>query len=240
MNLAKVWRRDIRRVVSRKSQRLCSGRVEHLLSTQDAVAYWEKRHQATEGLRAGGDIGLSQPENEAFYMVRAGQLLAILPQATGDGADPIILDAGCGTGYFSGVMHAAGYQVTGVDASSSAIQIARETRPGPHYAVGTLAEPIAMTLFDCAVSIDVLFHITDDVEWAQSLRNIATHLSYSGRLIFTDRNNDSREQLGDYIMHRPQSDYDKLLAPLGFSHQAFEPFRFPNNPIGFHTYERVN
>lgn len=213
--------------------------MEDLLSPEEAVAYWEKRHQGTEGLRAGGDIGLSQPENEAFYMIRAGQLLALLPEATGNGADPLVLDAGCGTGYFSGVMHAAGYQVTGVDASPTAIQVAREKRPGPQYLLNTLSEPIVMTLFDCAVSVDVLFHITDDAEWALSLRNIASHLSYCGRLIFTDRNNGSREQLGDYILHRPRSDYDELLTPLGFTHQAFEPFRFPNNPIGFHTYERV-
>ncbi len=44
-----------------------------------------------------------------------------------------VLDAACGIGYGSRILHDAGCNVTGIDISDKAIQSARKHYPGPQY-----------------------------------------------------------------------------------------------------------
>lgn len=49
-----------------------------------------------------------------------------------------ILDAGCGPGHWSGYLHAAGADVTGVDLVPEFLAHARATYPGPRFEQGTM------------------------------------------------------------------------------------------------------
>ena len=61
----------------------------------------------------------------------SGKKLADRVILTINGLAPVgtICDLGCGNGYLAGRLAEAGYDVVGIDASSSGIAIARQTRP---------------------------------------------------------------------------------------------------------------
>ena len=74
-----------------------------------------------------------------------------------------VLDAGCGTGGFLKAMRARqpGWQLTGVDLSPLACQLARE-RSGADVREGSItALPFADGEFDAVVTGDVIYHVAD-------------------------------------------------------------------------------
>ncbi|MEJ6012145.1 class I SAM-dependent methyltransferase [Novosphingobium aquae] len=69
-----------------------------------------------------------------------------------------VLDAGCGNGALAGYLASLGYQVTGLDASTSGIEIARMTFPDVRFEVGTFDSPPTGT-FDAVCSTEVVEHL---------------------------------------------------------------------------------
>jgi len=74
-----------------------------------------------------------------------------------------ICDLGCGNGHISGRLAALGYQVTGIDGSSSGIRIARRTYPGVSFVESLidrdLKEKLGAEEFDLVISSDVIEHM---------------------------------------------------------------------------------
>lgn len=209
-----------------------------VLDRRQAIEYWERRHAERDEWSSGGDIGISVQANRAFYARRLGRLLEIIDMVGDRDAPACVLDAGCGRGIISRALAGCGFAVTGVDASSSAVEQARSKGGDPSYVVSALDEFWLPNLFDFVVVIDVLFHLTDDKTFLQSLRRVAAHVRSCGELIVTDTPEDRRIVLGDYIVHRPQSEYESVLQPLQFVHRKFVPYAFPGNDLGFHVYQR--
>jgi 2-polyprenyl-3-methyl-5-hydroxy-6-metoxy-1,4-benzoquinol methylase len=209
-----------------------------LLTPEQAGTYWDERHRTLGEGRSGGDIGLSETANEIFYAVRLGLLLRLLGDYTTPSAPLRLLDAGCGKGTFARALARCGYSVTGVDASPAAIEHARRLG-GAHYVLSSLAAYRCGLLFHAVVCVDVLFHVVDDDEWRASLRNLAGLVVLGGRLVVSDAVYDRRVPLGDYIAHRPLSDYLAVLVPAGLRHDDSAPYAFRDNPNAFHAFTRV-
>jgi SAM-dependent methyltransferase len=94
----------------------------------------------------------------AFPILERIWLARIAPRAR-------ILDVCCGTGYLAGMLIARGYSVTGIDASASMIQHARENVPTAEFRVSDAAQFQLPTVFDAAVStFDSLNHILTPAE----------------------------------------------------------------------------
>src|SRR5215203_1058769 len=70
-----------------------------------------------------------------------------------------ICDLGCGNGHISGRLAALGYDVTGVDASASGIQIARRVYPGVEFVHGLIDRDLSLGKFDLVISSDVIEHL---------------------------------------------------------------------------------
>lgn len=70
-----------------------------------------------------------------------------------------ICDLGCGNGHISGRLAALGYDVTGVDASASGIQIARRTYPGVEFVHALIDRNLDIGQFDLVISSDVIEHL---------------------------------------------------------------------------------
>lgn len=89
-----------------------------------------------------------------------------------------VLDAGCGTG---GLMRRlGGWEWTGVDVEPAACALARE-RTGAEIVEASLAAlPWAEATFDAVTSVDVLYHIEDDVG---ALREMVRVLRPGGRVV---------------------------------------------------------
>jgi SAM-dependent methyltransferase len=209
-----------------------------LLETEEAIGYWNQRHASRDELRSGGDIGLDFAANQAFYLRRMGMLLELIEGHLALVEPVFALDAGCGKGYFAGQLEQCGMRVVGVDASASAIDFCRRNHRGvyQHSRLDTFESP---DLFDCVYAIDVFFHILDDAVWAASFSNLASLTRPGGLLLVTDHDADHRRQLGDYIVHRPASEYREVAAPYGFEYRGFRPYSFRTNPLGFHSFVRA-
>jgi 2-polyprenyl-3-methyl-5-hydroxy-6-metoxy-1,4-benzoquinol methylase len=91
-----------------------------------------------------------------------------------------ICDLGCGNGHITGRLAANGYQVTGIDASTSGIQIARRAYPHVEFVEALIDRELRLDHFDLVISSDVIEHLyrpSDLLEAAASL------LKPGGRLL---------------------------------------------------------
>ena len=68
-----------------------------------------------------------------------------------------VLDAACGCGYGSKIMHDAGSFVTGIDLSMEAIDYARANYPGPEYIRADVSKYSGQ--YDWVVSFETLEHV---------------------------------------------------------------------------------
>ena len=76
-----------------------------------------------------------------------------------DGVESIC-DLGCGNGHISGRLAALGYQVTGVDASTTGANIARRTYPGVQFVEAMISSELkSLASFDLVISSDVIEHL---------------------------------------------------------------------------------
>ena len=70
-----------------------------------------------------------------------------------------ICDLGCGNGHITGRLAILGYQVTGVDASASGIQIAQRAYPGVEFVEALIDRELRLGEFDLVISSDVIEHL---------------------------------------------------------------------------------
>lgn len=216
-----------------------AGDPSQLLDPDEVHRFWDARHAAETDLRSGGDVGLSEDDNAIFYQIRLGLLLQALAAAAPLPPGTTVLDAGCGKGWFSRALASVGIDVHGVDASPAAVEFARKAGGTPTYEVATLAGVRPLRFVDAVVSVDVMFHIVDDDEWAASVANLSSVVRPGGLLVVTDTTAEIRKRLGVYIVHRPRAEYVQLLSGRGFQLREVLPYRFRSNPLGFHVYERM-
>ena len=90
-----------------------------------------------------------------------------------------ICDLGCGNGHISGRLAALGYDVTGVDASESGIQIARYAYPDVSFIEALIDCRPDLGQFDLVMSSDVIEHLyrpSDLLEAAQSILKPGGHI----------------------------------------------------------------
>ncbi|MHC3468973.1 class I SAM-dependent methyltransferase [Streptomyces sp. 7R007] len=202
-------------------------------------AYWDARHRDRDDLASGGHIGLDRPGNEIFYALRLGALLDLIGDLSSPEAPLFVLDAGCGKGHFARALARCGHRVDAFDTSGEAIARARAEGGGPRYAVAPLTDFRAPWPYDVVLCVDVLFHVMDDGEWAAGLRNLASLVRLTGRLVLTDEDTREPTPRGDYILHRPTDAYRRVLEPLGLTHTLFRPYGFRENLVGFHVFTRT-
>ncbi|WP_409474384.1 class I SAM-dependent methyltransferase [Streptomyces sp. HC307] len=201
--------------------------------------YWDTRHREHDDLASGGHIGLDRAGNEIFYALRLGTLLPLIGDLADESAPLFVLDAGCGKGHFARALARCGHRVDAFDASEEAVAHARAEGGGPRYAVAALDEWRSPWPYDVVLCIDVLFHVLDDRDWAAGLRNLASLVRITGRLILTDEDTRTRRPRGDYILHRPTAEYADELQRLGLRHTLFTPYGFRENEVGFHVFTRT-
>ena len=70
-----------------------------------------------------------------------------------------ICDLGCGNGHISGRLAALAYDVTGIDASASGIQIAQRAYPQVNFVQALIDRDLNLGQFDLVISSDVIEHL---------------------------------------------------------------------------------
>ncbi|HEX6044882.1 MAG TPA: methyltransferase domain-containing protein [Pyrinomonadaceae bacterium] len=70
-----------------------------------------------------------------------------------------ICDLGCGNGHIAGRLASLGYEVTGIDASRSGIDIAQRAYPNVNFIEAFIQNAIGSEQFDLVLSSDVIEHL---------------------------------------------------------------------------------
>ena len=99
-------------------------------------------------------------------------LLQVLGEAGGGRLR--VFDLGCGNGALARHLKSKGYEVTGVDPSSSGIAVARRADPTLRLEVGSAYEPLASTYgtFPAVVSLEVVEHVYDPRLYAKCVADL--------------------------------------------------------------------
>ena len=121
-----------------------------------SVAYWEARYAS------GRDSGSGSRGAEAAY--KAGLVNAIVEQMHLSS----LLDLGCGDGQQAALLRVPGY--VGYDPSPTAIAQCRSRLPDLRFTTEMPAE-----VFDATLSMDVIYHLTDDEAYQAYLAALFGH-----------------------------------------------------------------
>lgn len=95
------------------------------------------------------------------------------------------MDLACGTGVLCEVLHANGYEASGMDFSEGMIQIARANQPAIHYDVADMITYRPDRQFDLVTCTgDALNHIAELPDVEKIFRNVHAYLQDGGYFIF--------------------------------------------------------
>jgi len=181
-----------------------------------ADAYWEDRHLTfLDSHKAVGHTGITNRENDEQYAFKRSVILEAIDRHAVRRPGRTLLDAGCGIGLLSGAFADAGFLVTGVDFSPTAITRARSSVLDAEFIQTPLSTLELHRRFDVAVLIDVLLHVVDDDEWSRTLAAVISHLEDRGVLVIVDWLTATRGAISPHVHPRPHSNYEKQLSQLG-------------------------
>jgi SAM-dependent methyltransferase len=151
------------------------------------VKYWRKRYSKFgESLTGPGCVDLGDEANQTDYDTKWAHIRAALLNA-GAPRGKSLLDAGCGLGAFTERFVLLGYSVSAVDFAQNAVEIAkRRIGDAVKWYVHGLVDFAPGQTFEVVVSIDVLFHITDDGLHQRAVSNLASLAVPTGVLLIQD------------------------------------------------------
>jgi 2-polyprenyl-3-methyl-5-hydroxy-6-metoxy-1,4-benzoquinol methylase len=197
---------------------------------------WDRRHRELGLFTSRGDRGSIDHDTQALYFTRLGQLLTVIGPYSSATAPLEVLDAGCGEGFFSESLARCGHQVVAFDPSAAAL--ASVSRPPmATYRQSTIEQFHWPGQFDVVCAIDVLPHIRDHDEWAESVRSLASFVRFPGQLIIIDPNEAPGKRSKDFMEHRSSASYLALLNPSGFRLASKLEYLSPDNLNWVHVYE---
>jgi 2-polyprenyl-3-methyl-5-hydroxy-6-metoxy-1,4-benzoquinol methylase len=198
-------------------------KITERLTPEQAAVYWNERHKNSDPWRAGGDRGIPPQANKAFYYVRLGLLVRLLVKHFGSDRKLRILDAGCGRGWLSSRLCELGHDVVGIDQSEAAILYAQTYAKGA-FSVSSLDHFRSEKRFDAVVSMDVLYHVTEDDQWCKSIHALSQVLDDDGVLLFSDELPEESTVLGNYVIKRCRADYKRVLSQHNLIIILSEPY----------------
>lgn len=196
----------------------------------DPHAYWETRHVKLAGdLRNVGNRSLTSDQNRDLITTKASIVCHTLG-LHGVRRGSRVLDAGCGAGVFTEMLQHAGFELSGIDVSHSAVSHARK-QGRASYQTAKLSEFRPETAFDIVLCLDVLFHVVDEAEWARSVVNLADCVAPEGLLIFIETFDHTGLGSAPHVRWRRKEEYLPVLARVGFSFVDEVVFQYPHERV---------
>lgn len=217
----------LKELVNGARRRLSSARRYY----KSPAKYWDRRYEHSgDSLDGSGRMGLGDAANTRDYdekWVHVGPLVASLA-----GSQSSLLDAGCGSGWFTKRFVEAGYDVTAVDFSEGAIRQARgDVGEDVDWNVAPLYDFSPGRRFDVVVCVDVLFHVVDDALWERAIKNLARLVGDDGHLVIQDQlveqANDADGGGATHVRWRTLGAYERALSGTRLMHH--EVYRLPES-----------
>jgi SAM-dependent methyltransferase len=154
----------------------------------DAKEYWEERLGSHEGLVGVGNLSLGPAYVPWLYRVRR-RIFKRLVRSSGIEVDiATVLDVGSGTGFYVDLWRSAGAgTVVATDLTKVAVDRLRACGiRAEEMDIGAVGQAFEPGSFDVVSAFDVLFHVVDDDNYEQALRNVRRLLRPGGWFVFTD------------------------------------------------------
>jgi SAM-dependent methyltransferase len=149
---------------------------------------------------------------------------------------PVVLDVGAGSGTFSNLLSARGFEVTSTDVTDEALEVLRTRVSGPVERADATSLPFAPSSFDGVVLGEVLEHVEDD---AAALREAARVLRPNGILAITvPRNPAWFSRSDEWAGHFRRYTVEQLksrVATAGFEILIFKAWGFPISALYHRT-----
>jgi 2-polyprenyl-3-methyl-5-hydroxy-6-metoxy-1,4-benzoquinol methylase len=183
-------------------------------------AYWDSKARTLDG------TSVSMWRNQSLNRLYEQEEERLIGRYLGNISGSVLLDLGCGTGRFSRKFAAQGAQVTGVDFSSRALEIAKRQSLGdnPTYRCGSVFELSEENSYDVVFAWGVLtVACRDQNQLLDVLVGVRKALRAGGRLLLT-------EPIHSGFLHRVlELDLGEFLAVMrqaGFEVKATAPLHF--------------
>jgi len=125
----------------------------------------------------------------------------------------LILDAGCGEGYWGRMLASHGYKTVGIDLSKEVIKrAAKKAVPGQSFLVGNLLKRLPVKKdFDGVICGCILHHFPDKNDLNTVFYNLARCLKYKGKIILVEPNGSNpivsiSRKIGRFLVHHYSQD----------------------------------
>ena len=202
----------------RDHQRYKSGADYH------AADYWEARlGKFGNSLRGVGIDGFSEDENTKQYAAARETFISLCRNADVDFASSSILEIGCGTGFYTNIVHELGAsEYVGVDITNTLFdKLTAEFSDFQFLKIDVATEPLDAS-FDIVIMIDVTQHIVTSEKFSHAMQNIRSHLNPGGLFIVTSWL-DATARSNFYETSRDLADYQHEFPNCEFTEPV--PFR---------------
>lgn len=195
----------------------------------DTKRFWNDRLSAHWGTEGVGYLALGRGFNYWMYVLRRVLFRRLVPPGHARACD-----IGAGTGVYTNELIKKGYQVTGVDISSRAVEGLSRAFPQARFVEGDVTEGLGGQ-YELIVAMDVLFHIMDDTKYRAAIEHIAAALSSGGRLIFSD-NFPPERVAHKHQVSRSATEITAVLSAAGLRIvERWPMFVLMNAPVKYRT-----
>jgi len=198
-------------------------------------AYWEKRLRNRFSLEGVGNRSFRLEYNIWLYRARVRVLGKLLRDNQLNLRDKTLLDIGAGTGYYLEFFKRRGIgRVTGMDITSASVEALKKRHPEDHFVKASVADrdlPISGK-FEVITAFDVLFHIVDESDFRQAIRNIGNFCHDNSIVLIIDSFLKEMKPYGQHVHHRTLESFREALEENELEIREIKPiFFFMNDPI---------
>lgn len=224
-NILLKLRTDLRGFFIRSLYKTVIGPLKYRTdSGYNAAQYWQDRF-ARHGLtlKASGDEGLSEIQNQHMYSEAATVFTELCHQTGVDFQNSRVLEVGCGTGFYTQLLYNLKVRFyTGVDITDVLFPTLQNSFPRFNFVKKDVTVSKLTGPYDLIVMIDVIEHIVNQPQLAFAMQNISNCLAPDGLLFLAPVSQKSKKHLF-YVHTWALDDIQKELTNCDLVHLV--PFR---------------
>ncbi len=185
----------------------------------DPELYWEGRLSKTFSLEAVGFDSFGKGYNRWLYKMSARSLERAIKRGLIEPQGKAVLEIGCGTGFYVDIWQKHGItDLVGVDITEASVTELKRRYPSYRFYqrdIGSEAFGIHSQAYEIVTAFAVLFHIVDDGEFNQAVRNISNLCARAGTVLITDIFSHKRAYVLPHQKSRTLAEYTKVLSENG-------------------------
>lgn len=207
------------------------------LNDVNSKDYWESRLTNQFDLQGVGYLSLGKCYNKWLYKIRKSVFVRLIRKLQLDIDKKRILDIGSGTGFYIQCWEDFGIKdISGIDITFCVVK--NLSRIYPNYKFHQLdisaddLTPLKYNNYDALSAFDVLFHIIDDNEYRNAIKNIYFLLKPNGIFIFSENFVHEEKISAPHQVSRTLSTIKTMLINEGFEIIDRSPmFFWMNEPV---------